>query len=171
MNGGFVVFPSHTKGSAPGVESSASGPRVSTEASGRTSTLGNFRRGAWVLIVFNLIGTLVTWTDHLAKPGTANAHAFIAGTEFTSPVLFTLLWIVFVLLTLRKSAIGRIGAILMTVSALVFLIGETSELFKSNVGLSSGKWDFVLGASGVGIVLAVATLILGIRHLVRPRTA
>ena len=165
-----MVLPSHTKQSAPGGESSASGLTVSADASRRTLTLGNFRLGASVLIVFNLIGTVVTWTDHLVKPGTANGHAFIAGTEFTSPVLFTVLWIVFVVMTLRKSAIGRVGAILMTVSALVFLIGESSELFKSNVGLSSGKWDFVLGASAVGIVLAVATVILGIGHLVRSRT-
>jgi hypothetical protein len=137
-------------------------------------TLKNFRAAAEVLIVFNLIGTVVSWTAHLVKPGTSNVHALYAGTEFTSPVIFTAFWIVFVLMMLRAGVFGTVrtvGAILMTLSALIFLIGETSELFKSNVGISSGKWDFVKAASGVGVIIALVTVILGVGYLVTSRRA
>jgi len=132
-------------------------------------TLKRFRVAASVLIIFNVIGTVVTWTEHLVKPGTSHAHAIFAGTEFTGPLLFIGLWIVFVLLTLAQGKPRIIGVALMAVFAAVFTSGEISELFKRNVGISTGKWHFVLGACVVGIPIALATLICGIGYLVTSR--
>jgi hypothetical protein len=136
---------------------------------GPNMTLKNFRVTASVMIIFNVIGTILTWTAHLVKPGTANSHAIYAGTEFTGPVLFIALWIVFVLMTLSKDSVSKIGAVLMTIFALVYGTGETAELFKSNVGLSSAKWNLIIAASCVGLAIAAITAILGIGHLVRSR--
>lgn len=55
--------------------------------------LRNFRVAAAVLILFNLIGTVITWTAHLVKPGTANTAAVLSGTEFTGPLVFLALWV------------------------------------------------------------------------------
>jgi hypothetical protein len=134
-------------------------------------TLKNFRIAAATLIVFNVIGTVVTWTQHLVKPGTSNAHAILNGTEFTGPLLFIALWTVFVSMTLTASRVRSAGAILMTLFALIYTIGNTAELFKRNVGLSSNKWHFVLAAAGFGLVISVTTVILGIGYLVKSRTA
>jgi hypothetical protein len=132
-------------------------------------TLKNFRLAASALIVFNIIGTVVTWTAHLVKPGTSNAHAILNGTEFTGPLLFITLWIVFVLMTLIRGRAATVGAILMTLFALGYAIGETSQLFTGNVGLSSAKWHFVEAASVVGLAIAATTVILGIGQLVTSR--
>jgi hypothetical protein len=59
----------------------------------------------------------------------------------------------------------------MTLFALIYTIGNTAELFKSNVGLSSSKWDFVLAATGVGLVISVTTVVLGIGYLAKSRVA
>ena len=56
-------------------------------------TTGRFRAAAAALITFNLAGTVLTWTAHLSKPGTSNAHAILNGTEFTGPLFFIAVWI------------------------------------------------------------------------------
>ena len=134
-------------------------------------TLKRFRVAASVLIIFNVIGTVVTWTEHLVKPGTSHAHTIFGGTEFTGPLLFIGLWIVLVLLTLVHGKPRMIGVALMTLFAAVFTTGEFHELFKRNIGISTGKWHFVLGACVVGIPIALATLISGIGYLVTSRRA
>jgi hypothetical protein len=110
-------------------------------------------------------------TAPLVKPGTSNAHAFLNGTEFTGPLVFITLWVIFVLMTLKAGRVRVAGAILMTLFALIYTIGNTAELFKSNVGLSSSKWDFVLAATGVGLVISVTTVVLGIGYLAKSRVA
>ena len=133
-------------------------------------TLKHFRIAAAALIVFNVVGTAVTWTEHLVKPGTGDAHAIFNGTEFTGPLIFIALWTLFVVMTLNEGRVRFAGAILMTLFALVYTIGNTTELFKSNVGLGSSKWHFVLAAAGLGLVISVPTVILGIGYLVKSRT-
>ena len=132
-------------------------------------TLTNFRIVAVMLIIFSLIGTIVTWTAHLVKPGTPNTEAILSGTEFTAPLVFIASWMVFVLMTRIRGMVGTVGMVLMTLAALVFAIGETTELFKSNIGLNSAKWTFVLAASVVGLAIAVITVVLGIGYLVKSR--
>jgi hypothetical protein len=132
-------------------------------------TINNFRIAASVLIVFNLVGTVVTWTANLVAPGTSKTDAILNGTEFTGPLLFIALWIVFVLMTLIRGVAAKIGVALMTIFALIFTVGETSELFKANVGVGTDQWTFVLAASVVGLVLGATTAVLGIGYLVKSR--
>ena len=99
-------------------------------------TIKWFRVAASVLIIFNVVGTVVTWTG---KAGTSHTHAIFGGTEFAGPILFIGLWILFVLLTLAQGKPRMIGVALMTVFAAVFTTGEAHELFKSNVGISTGQ--------------------------------
>ncbi|HVA08160.1 MAG TPA: hypothetical protein VNG12_15590, partial [Acidimicrobiales bacterium] len=117
-------------------------------------TLTNFRIAAWTLIVFNVVGTVATWTAHLDTPGTGNAHAIANGTNFTGPVVFVAVWIAVVLLTMVRGFARTIAIILMTLFALGFGFGEVTEFFQSNHGLGSGRWNIVLAASGVGLAIA-----------------
>jgi hypothetical protein len=55
--------------------------------------LNRLRTATAALILFNVVGTIVTWTTHLTKPGMSNAHAILSGTEFTAPLIFIALWI------------------------------------------------------------------------------
>jgi len=132
-------------------------------------TLNNFRAAASVLIAFCLVGTVVTWSAHLSAPGTARSDAILMGTEFTSPLAFTAAWIVFVLLTFTGGITRKLGVALMTLSALIYAFGDTTELFKSNVGVSDGKWTFIIVATGVGMAIALVTLMLGIGYFVGQR--
>lgn len=51
-------------------------------------TINRFRIAAYILIGFNILGTLLTWTAHLQKPGTGAASAVADGTQFTGPLIF-----------------------------------------------------------------------------------
>jgi len=124
-------------------------------------TSRHFQVAAIVLIVFNVVGTALSWTAHLSKPGTSNLHAVVNGTEFTGPIVFIAAWIVLVAMTWGRGRIATIGTVLMTVFAVLFSAGEISELFKSNIGVSTGKWDVILAATVAGLVIGATTVGLG----------
>ena len=52
-----------------------------------------------------------------------------------------------------------------------FAIGEISELFQHNVGISPTRWDVVLAGSAVGAVIGLACATLGVLALVAQRRA
>jgi len=58
-------------------------------------------------------------------------------------------------------AVGRrwlavTGTVLVTLFAAGFTVGEVSELFQHNVGMSAAKWDVVLAGAVIGVILASA---------------
>jgi hypothetical protein len=125
---------------------------------------------AIALIGFNLVGTILTWIAHLTKPGTGDANVIGGGTLFTGPLFLLALVIVALLLTRSsRPAVATVGVVLLTLFALGFTVGEVSELFQHNVGISGAKWDVVLAASVVGVVLGAATAAMGVRTLVANR--
>ena len=128
-----------------------------------------FQTAAITLIAFNVVGTLLTWATHLQKPGTSTLHALDQGTEFTGPVVFVALWCLTVAMSYRPRRVGSAGIILTTVFALLFTIGESTELAKSNVGITAAKWDVVMAAAILGVILGVGTVAAGVRAVVARR--
>ncbi len=132
-------------------------------------TISHFRTAAVALIAFNLTGTLITWAAHLSKPGTSDAHAILQGTEFTGPLAFVACWIVCAVMLWMTGSAARVAAWLMTLFALAFSVGEVSELVKSNVGVSSAKWNVIIALDAFGLVLALTTVALGALTVARRR--
>ena len=132
-------------------------------------TLARFRNATIALVVFNLAGTVVSWTAHLTKPGTSSAHAIVAGTEFTAPLLFVAFWIVFAVLLSTKSRATTVSLWLMTLFAVGFAFGDVTELLKNNIGVSSGKWHLILFADVVSLSLGLGVAVLGLATIVRSR--
>jgi len=131
-----------------------------------------FRVTAGVLIGFNILGTIATWAVHLSKPGTSPASAIASGTQFTGPLL--LVAVALIALLMAGSARRRIattGIILVTLFGAGFAIGEVSELFQHNVGMSAAKWDVVLACAVAGAILGISTAILGVMALLARRAA
>ena len=131
--------------------------------------MNRFRTAAITLIVFNVVGTLATWTLHLQKAGTSTLHAMAQGTEFTGPTVFIALWCLTVAMTYRAGRIGSVGTVLTTLFALLFTIGESTELAKSNVGISAAKWDAVMIATVLGVALGAATVATGAAAVIARR--
>jgi hypothetical protein len=131
-----------------------------------------FRVTAGVLIGFNVLGTIVTWAAHLTKPGTSAASAIGGGTQFTGPLF--LLAVALVALLMAGAArrwIAVTGTVLVALFAAGFTVGEVSELFQHNVGMSAAKWDVVLAGAVVGAILGVSSAVLGVRVLLARRAA
>ena len=125
-----------------------------------------FRVTAGVLIGFNVLGTIVTWAAHLTKPGTSAASAIGGGTQFTGPLF--LLAVALVALLMAGAArrwIAVTGTVLVTLFAAGFTVGEVSELFQHNVGMSAARWDVVLAGAVIGAILGVGSAVLGVRVL------
>ena len=119
-------------------------------------TLSRFRVFAIALVAFNIVGTVLTWIAHLQKPGTSLAHAFGDGTEFTGPIfLIVLSCIAFAMTYVSRRFVWVVGVAWLGLWGLGFAFGETTELFKHNVGVSSGKWDAVLALSVIGLVVGI----------------
>lgn len=133
-------------------------------------TANRFRTAAWILIGFNILGTILTWTAHLQKPGTHAAHAMANGTEFTSPLFLVAIGIVAVFLTFsaRRWLVGT-GLSLLALYGAGFGIGEIVELFKHNVGISAGRWDAVIVGSAIGAIIGFTEAFLVVRTLVSMR--
>jgi hypothetical protein len=131
-----------------------------------------FRVTAGVLIGFNILGTIVTWAAHLTKPGTSAASAIGGGTQFTGPLF--LLAVALIALLMAGAArrwIAVTGTVLVTLFAAGFTVGEVSELFQHNVGISAAKWDVVLAGAVIGAILGVSSAVLGVRVLLARRAA
>jgi hypothetical protein len=131
-----------------------------------------FRVVAGVLIGFNILGTIVTWAAHLTKPGTSAASAIGGGTQFTGPLF--LLAVALIALLMAGAArrwVAVTGTVLVTLFAAGFTVGEVSELFQHNVGMSAAKWDVVLAGAVIGAILGVSSAVLGVRVLLARRAA
>lgn len=77
--------------------------------------LSRFRIAVVILILFNVVGTVVSWAAHLSKPGTSAANAIVGGTEFTGPIIFIALWIGFVVMMSMTGRIVTIGLWVMPI--------------------------------------------------------
>ena len=131
-----------------------------------------FRVTAAVLIGFNILGTIATWAAHLTKPGTGAAAAIGGGTQFTGPLF--LLAVALIALLMAGSAkrwVAVTGTVLVTLFSAGFTVGEVSELFQRNVGISAARWDVVLAGAVVGAILGVSSAVLGVRVLLARRAA
>jgi hypothetical protein len=131
-----------------------------------------FRVTAGVLIGFNILGTIVTWAAHLTKPGTSAAAAIGGGTQFTGPLF--LLAVALIALLMAGAArrwVAVTGTVLVTLFSAGFTVGEVSELFQRNVGISAARWDVVLAGAVVGAILGVSSAVLGVRVLLARRAA
>ena len=127
-------------------------------------TINRFRAAAIVLIGFNLAGTLLTWATHLQQARTGAAHAILNGTEFTGPLILAATALVSLGLTYSgRRWLGPLGVFLIGLWGAGFAIGEISELFKHNVGISSVRWDVVLAGSAIGIVIGLTTAVVAVR--------
>ena len=133
--------------------------------------LNRFRIAVAVLILFNAVGTVVSWAAHLSKPGTSAANAIVGGTEFTGPIIFIALWVGFVAMMAMTGRIATIALWLMTLFAAVFAFGAITELFKKNIGVTTGKWHFIIGADVVSLAIALAVAVLGIAAIARSHQA
>jgi len=133
------------------------------------TTFHRFRVAAVALIAFNLIGTLITWAAHLSKPGTGAGHAILQGTEFTGPLAFIALWVACAFMLWANDRVATVGTWLLTVFALGFSVGETSELMKSNVGVSSAKWSTIIVLDVIGLALALTVVALGVLTIIHTR--
>jgi hypothetical protein len=135
-------------------------------------TANRFRTAAWALIGFNILGTILTWAAHLQKPGIGAANAIAAGTLFTGPLLLVALAIVALVLTFSaRRWLARTGIVLPALFGAGFAIGEISELFQHNVGISAGRWDVVITGSVIGAIIGITVAVLAVQILVRMRRA
>jgi hypothetical protein len=140
-----------------------------------TMMINRFRSAAAVLIGFNILGTILTWVAELQKPGIGAANAIAAGTQFTGPLIFVMLGAAALALTFSgRRILARIGAVLLAIYGAGFAVGEISELFQRNVGISPARWDVVLAGSVIGalIGLTCATYaVLALLTVRRPKPA
>jgi hypothetical protein len=133
-------------------------------------TLNHFRTAAYLLIGFNILGTILTWTAHLQRPTIGAANAIGAGTQFTGPLVLVALAIVALVLTFSaRRWLARTGLILLAFYGAGFTIGEISELFQHNVGISAGRWDVVLVGSVIGAIIGITDAILAVRAVLKSR--
>jgi hypothetical protein len=131
-----------------------------------------FRVTAGVLIGFNILGTIVTWAAHLTKPGTSAAAAIGGGTQFTGPLFLLAVAIVALLMAgAARRWVAVTGTVLVTLFSAGFTVGELSELFQHNVGISAARWDVVLIGSAVGAVIGLTCATLAVLALAAERRA
>jgi hypothetical protein len=124
--------------------------------------LGRFRMATVALIVFNIVGSIVTWTAGLSKPGTSMAHAIAGGTEVTGPLVFIALWIGFAVMMRGTGRAAVVSIWLMTAFGVLFAFGDLTELFKKNIGVSAAKWHFILAADVVSLIMGLAVAVFGV---------
>jgi hypothetical protein len=135
-------------------------------------TINRFRIAAATLIGFNILGTILTWVAHLQKPGIGTANAIAAGTQFTGPLILAALGAIALALTFSAHRIlVRIGVVLLAIYGAGFAIGEISELFQHNVGISPARWDVVLAGSVIGAVIGLTCATLAVLALAAQRRA
>jgi hypothetical protein len=133
-------------------------------------TINRFRTAAVTVIGFNILGTILTWIAHLQKPGIGAANAVAAGTQFTGPLIFAALGAVALALTLSaRRILARIGVVLLAIYGAGFAIGEISELFQHNVGISPARWDVVLAGAVIGAVIGLTCATLAVLALAAQR--
>jgi hypothetical protein len=133
-------------------------------------TINRFRIAATTLIGFNILGTIHTWVADLQKPGLGAANAIGAGTQFTGPLVLVVLGAIALALTFAsRRIVARIGVVLLAIYGAGFAIGEISELFQRNVGISAARWDVVLAGAVIGAVIGLACAALAVRTLVAQR--
>ncbi len=133
-------------------------------------TLNHFRTAAYVLIGFNVLGTILTWIAHLQRPTIGAANAIGAGTQFTGPLVFTAVALAALVFTFSaRRWLARTGLILLALYGAGFAIGEISELFQHNVGISAGRWDVVLAGSVIGALIGITDAILAVPALLKSR--
>ena len=133
--------------------------------------LGRFHVAAAALITFNVVGTVLTWTTHLSKPGTSNAHAVLNGTEFTGPLFFIAIWIAATLMTVAAGRTAMIGTWVMTLFAAGYAFGDITELAKHNVGVTATKWHVIIALDVVGLAFALTAVVVGIMTIASSREA
>jgi hypothetical protein len=120
-------------------------------------TLSRFRLVAIALIGFNIIGTVLTWIAHLQKPGTSLANAIGDGTQFTGPIVLIVIGCAAFGLTFNSRRLAApIGIALLGLWGLGFAVGEASELFEHNVGVTTDKWNVILAGAVIGLVVGLA---------------
>ena len=135
-------------------------------------TANRFRAAAWVLISFNILGTILTWAAHLQKPGTGAANAIAAGTQVTGPLLLVAVAIVAVVVTFStRRWLARTGIVLLALFGAGFAFGEITELFQHNIGISAGRWDVVIAASVIGAIIGITVAFLAVKALLTSRQA
>jgi hypothetical protein len=132
--------------------------------------INHFRVIAGTLIAYNILGTVLTWAAHLQKPGVGAANAIGAGTQFTGPLVLVVVAAAALALTFsaRRRAAG-IGVFLVSLFGAGFAVGEISELFQHNVGISAGRWDVVLAGSVIGAAIGITCAVLGAAMVVAQR--
>jgi hypothetical protein len=136
-------------------------------------TINNrFRIAAGTLIGFNILGTIVTWIAHLQKAGTGVANAIAGGTQFTGPLILVAIALAALAATFSaRRWLALTGVFLLGLYGAGFAVGEVSELFQRNVGISAGRWDMVLAGSVIGAVIGIAAAVLAVAALVGRRRA
>ena len=135
-------------------------------------TINRFRIAATALIGFNILGTILTWVTHLQKPDMGAANAIAAGTQFTGPLVLVALSAVALALTFSAHRIlVPIGVVLVALFGAGFAIGEISELFQHNIGISPARWDAVLVGSVIGAVIGLTCATLAVLALAAQRRA
>jgi hypothetical protein len=133
-------------------------------------TINRFRVAAGVLIGFNVIGTILTWAAGLQKAGTGLANAIGGGTQFTGPLVLVVIAVVAMAATYSaRRRLAFVGVLLLALYGAGFSVGEISELFQHNVGISPGRWDVILAGAVIGIVIGIPTAILGAATLLAGR--
>jgi adenine/guanine phosphoribosyltransferase-like PRPP-binding protein len=50
-------------------------------------------------------------------------------------------------------------------------IGEITEPFQHNIGISAGRWDVVIAGSVIGAIIGITVAVLAVQTLVRMRQA
>jgi hypothetical protein len=135
-------------------------------------TLSRFRVAAIILIGFNVIGTLLTWIAHLQKPGTSLTNAIGGGTQFTGPIILIAIGCVaFGMTFAHRPIIATVGVALLCLWGLGFAVGETSELFQHNVGVSPDKWHVIIVGAVIGLLIGLSCAFSGMPTLRPSRRA
>jgi len=133
-------------------------------------TMNQFRLAAVTLIAFNVLGSLATWVAGLQNQKLGVANAIGEGTQFTGPLAFLFLACCALALTYTRGRITqRIGIVLIGIWGASFALGDLTQLFQHNDGISSGRWDVVLAGAVIGIVLGVTTATCAVRLLLAQR--
>jgi hypothetical protein len=123
--------------------------------------INHFRVIAGTLIGYNILGTVLTWAAHLQKPGVGAANAIGGGTQFTGPLVLVVVAAALALTFSARRRAAGIGVFLVSLFGAGFAVGEISELFQHNVGISAGRWDVVLAGSVIGAAIGITCAVLG----------
>jgi hypothetical protein len=133
-------------------------------------TMNRFRLAAVILVAFNILGSVATWVAGLQNQKLGVADAIGGGTQFTGPLVLLFLALCALGLTYTQGRITqRIGVVLLGIWGAGFALGDLTQLFQHNDGISAGRWDVVLAGAVIGIVLGLATAACAVRLLVAQR--